>query len=75
MPEDEYLFVCEGVAIGISLGNLRCVSDMPLFFTDFSAPGKETDLSAFGVGFDQFVKVRIESSGGKAKIFLNGKLS
>ncbi len=67
--------LCEGTAIGIPLCSIGCVSDMLFFFTGFSAPGKEFDLSAFGVDFNNFINVKIESSNGKAKVFLNGKLS
>jgi len=52
-----------------------CVSDISFFFNEFSAPGKEFDLSAFGVDFNNFINVKIESSNGKARIFLNDKLS
>jgi len=71
---DIYL-LCQGYAIGIPLGNIGCVSDMSLMFSGFNAPGKEVDLSAFGVDFNKYVKVRIESSGHRAKIFLNDKLA
>ena len=61
--------------MGIPLCTKGCVSDMSLFFTGFDAPGKQVDLSAFGVDFDDFVRVRIESVKGKAKIFLNDNLA
>jgi hypothetical protein len=67
--------LCEGTAIGIPLCTMGCVSDMLFFFTGFSASGKQFDLSAFGVDFNNFINVKIESSNGKAKVFLNGKLS
>ncbi|AYB29992.1 hypothetical protein [Chryseolinea soli] len=67
--------LCEGMAVGIPLCTKGCVSDMSLFFTGFDAPGKQVDLSAFGVDFDEFVRVRVESAKGKAKIFLNQKLA
>ena len=37
--------------------------------------GKEYDLSAFGVDFSKFVKVRVEAVNGKAKVYLNDKLA
>jgi len=67
--------LCEGMAVGIPLCTKGCVSDISLFFSGFDAPGKQVDLSAFGVDFDDFVRVRIESAQGKAKIFLNDKLA
>ena len=33
------------------------------------------DLSAFGVDFSKYVKLRVESDSGKAKIFINDKLA
>ena len=66
--------LCEGTAIGIPLCAKGCVSDLEMFFTDYYVSGKQADLSAFGVNFDSFVKVRIESKNKKAFIFLNDKL-
>jgi hypothetical protein len=67
--------LCEGTAIGIPLCAKGCESAISFFFTDFRLSGKEKDLSAFGVDFNKFVKVRIESANGKAKIFLDDKLA
>lgn len=38
-----------------------------------NASGKKADLSAFGVDFSKFVKVKISSHCGKAVVSLNGK--
>lgn len=65
--------LCEGTAIGIPLCAKGCISGINLMFAGFSVSGKQKDLSAFGVDFSAFVKVRIESANGKAKIFLNDK--
>lgn len=67
--------LCEGTAIGIPLCAKGCESAISFFFTDFRLSGKEKDLSAFGVDFKNFVKLRIESTNGKAKIFLDDKLA
>ncbi len=67
--------LCQGTAIWIPLCNKGCVSGIDLNFTRFYASGKQQDLSAFGVDFDDFVKLRIESQNGKANIYINGKLS
>jgi hypothetical protein len=66
---------CEGPAIAIPLCAKGCVSDIDLLFTDYYVSGKKENLSAFGVGFDDFVKVRIRSLKGKADIFINDKLA
>lgn len=67
--------LCEGTAIGIPLCSKGCVSDADLLFTSFSLSGKQKDLSAFGVDFSRFIKVRVVSQNGKANIFLNDKLA
>ena len=66
--------LCEGAAIAIPLSGKGCVSDLKLFFTNFTASGKDHDLSPFGVDFTSFNKLKIESAKGVAKIFLNDRL-
>jgi hypothetical protein len=66
--------LCEGTAIYIPLCSKGCISSLDLLFTNYYASGKQVDLSAFGVDFSSFVKVRIETTNRKAKIFLDGKL-
>jgi hypothetical protein len=66
--------LCEGTAIGIPLCAKGCISNVDLMFTNFYTSGKQSDLSAFGVDFNSFVKVRVESKNRKAKIFINDKL-
>lgn len=66
--------LCEGTAIYIPLCSKGCISSLDLLFTNYYASGKQVDLSAFGVDFNSFVKVRIETANRKAKIFLNDKL-
>jgi hypothetical protein len=66
--------LCEGTAIYIPLCIKGCISNVDMFFTNFYASGKQDDLSAFGVDFNSFVKVRIESKNKKANIFINDKL-
>jgi hypothetical protein len=66
--------LCEGTAIFIPLCSKGCISSLDLLFTNYYASGKHQDLSAFGVDFSSFVKVRIESANRKAKIFVNDKL-
>jgi hypothetical protein len=66
--------LCEGTAIGIPLCTKGCISNVDLMFTNFYTSGKQADLSAFGVDFNSFVKVRVESKNRKGKIFINDKL-
>jgi hypothetical protein len=66
--------LCEGTAMYIPLCAKGCISTLDLMFTNFYTSGKHEDLSGFGVDFNNFVKVTIESKGGKANIFLNDKL-
>ncbi len=66
--------LCEGTAIWIPLCAKGCVSRIDMFFTYFYTSGKREDLSAFGVDFNNYVKLRIESDSGRAKILLNDRL-
>jgi len=66
--------LCEGTAIWIPLSARGCISNSDLFFTYFYTSGTREDLSAFGVDFSNYVKLRIESDSGKARILINDKL-
>ena len=66
--------LCEGTAINIPLCSKGCISSLDLLFTNYYTSGKQNDLSVFGVDFNSFVKVKIETVDRKAKIFLNDKL-
>jgi hypothetical protein len=67
--------LCEGTAIWIPLCSPGCVSTVDLYFTYFYTSGKREDLSAFGVDFSNYVKLRVESDSGRAKILINDKLA
>jgi hypothetical protein len=67
--------LCEGTAIWVPLCAKGCVSNMDLYFTYFYTSGKREDLSNFGVNFNQFVKLRIESDSGRARIFVDNQLA
>jgi hypothetical protein len=67
--------LCEGSPIWVPLCAKGCVSNIDLYFTYFYTSGKREDLSAFGVNFNDYVKVRIESDSGKAKILINDHLA
>ena len=66
--------LCEGTAIYIPLSAKGCISTNDLLFTNFYTSGKQEDLSQFGVDFNSFVKLRIESKNGKANILLDDKV-
>jgi len=65
--------LCEGTAIAIPLCAKGCVSNLDLLFTGFFASGRQEDLSAFGVDFNSFVKVKVVSKNGKGVIYINDK--
>jgi hypothetical protein len=67
--------LCEGTAIWVPLVAKGCVSTVDLFFTYYYTSGTREDLSNFGVDFKDYVKLRIESDSGRAKIFVNDKLA
>ena len=65
--------LCEGTAIAIPLCAKGCVSNLDLLFTGFFASGRQEDLSAFGVDFNSFVKVKVVSKNGRGVIYINDK--
>lgn len=67
--------LCEGTAIWIPLCAKGCISSTDLYFTYFYTSGKREDLSNFGVDFSRFIKLRIESDSGRARIFINNQLA
>ena len=67
--------LCEGTAIWVPLVAPGCVSTADLYFTYFYTSGKRDDLSSLGVNFNDYVKLRIESDSGKARILVNDKLA
>ena len=73
--ETHVYLLCEGTAIWVPLVAPGCVSTVDLFFTHYYTSGKREDLSSLGVTFNDYVKLRIESDSGKAKVLLNDKLA
>lgn len=67
--------LCQESGIWIPLCSKGCVSGNDILFTNFYKSGKQENLSAFGVDFSKFVKVRVESKGGSANIYLDDKLA
>lgn len=65
----------EGSAIVIPLSAKGCVSDLNLLALDKMVSGKKTDLSAFGVDFSDWVKIRCQSDGQHLRFFVNDKLA
>jgi hypothetical protein len=65
---------CDGKAIGIPLSAKGCVSDTEVLFMDHYASGKQNDLSAFGVDFDDMVKIGVEVKNDVGKVFINNAL-
>lgn len=51
-----------------------CTSEIGLMFNDVYQSGKNHDLSAFGVDFSKWQKLRLETKNRQAKIFLNDQL-
>jgi len=67
--------LCQESGIWIPLCAKGCVSATDLLFTNFYKSGKQENLSAFGVDFSKFVKVKVESKKGTANIYINDKLA
>jgi hypothetical protein len=67
--------LCQGTGIWVPLCAKGCVSNIDMLFTSFYTSGKREDLSAFGVDFNDYVKLRIQSHAGKAQIFINDRLA
>jgi hypothetical protein len=67
--------LCEGTAIWVPLCAKGCISTTDLYFTYFYTSGKREDLSNFGVDFSSFVKLRIESDSGQARIYINDQIA
>jgi hypothetical protein len=67
--------LCKGTAINIPLSSKGCESALNFYFTSHEVSGKKNDLSAFGVDFGSFVKVKIRSKDGKANVLINDKLA
>ena len=67
--------LADDAPIGIPLCAKGCVSDAEFIFAGTYHSGKKKDLSVFGTDFNDFIDVKIESVGGKAKVFLNDVLT
>lgn len=60
--------------VGVPLCAMGCVSDVEFMFAGTYLSGEKKDLSMFGTDFSDFVKVKIESSDGKGRVYLNDEL-
>lgn len=72
--ETKIFILCKESGIWIPLSAKGCESSLDLLFTNYYKNGKQADLSAFGVDFSQFVKVKVVSKNGKADVYMNDKL-
>ncbi len=61
-------------AVVIPLAALGCSSEFGLMFSNFYESGKTRDLSAFGVDFSKWQKVRLEVENKQVKIYKNDQL-
>lgn len=68
------LLCTEGVHV-IPLSIKGCVGELNLVLGNENIEGKTKDLSAFGVNFSDWVRVRCEVKNRHAQIFLNDKLA
>ena len=69
------ILVTDDGPIIIPLSVKGCVSELNLYCIDHAAPGKTTDLSAFGVDFSNWAQVLCKGAGNKIQININGKLA
>jgi len=67
--------LCEGTAVWVPLCAKGCISSTDLYFTYYYTSGRREDLSNFGVDFSSYVKLRIESDSGRARILINDRLA
>jgi hypothetical protein len=67
--------LADDAPIGIPLCAKGCVSNAEFIFAGTYFSGKKKDLSMFGTDFNNFIDVKIESSGGKAKVYLDDRLA
>lgn len=73
--ETKIFILCKESGIWIPLSAKGCESNLDLLFTNYYKKGTQADLSAFGVDFSQFVKIKLVSKNGKADVYLNDKLA
>lgn len=64
----------KGKAVTIDLSNKGCVADLRLWIIDHGLNGKTSDLSAFGVDFDDWVNLTFQTSGDQLAIKINGEV-
>ena len=69
------ILVTDDGPVVIPLSIKGCVSELTLFCIDHPVSGKNTDLSAFGVDFTNWVRVGCRSSENKIQIHINEKLA
>ncbi|GAB3557479.1 hypothetical protein [Spirosoma fluminis] len=65
----------KGVMFFIPLSANGCISDLSLGLAGHQVDGRNTDLSAFGVDFSDWVDLRCEVINKQARIWVNGRLA
>ncbi|NEO17788.1 MAG: hypothetical protein F6K46_37935 [Moorea sp. SIO3E8] len=74
--QDVEIFVLyDNGAIGIPLAKKGCISNLRLMAFGSYLDGKKSDLSSFGVSFDDFVPLRCISNSESFQIFVDNKLA
>ncbi len=74
--QDVELFILyDGGAIGIPLANKGCISNLRLMAFDSYLDGKKSDLSAFGVSFEDYVSLQCVSNSESFQIFVDNQLA
>ncbi|MEP7371840.1 MAG: hypothetical protein ABI675_00540 [Chitinophagaceae bacterium] len=69
-----YIFlITDAAPVTIPLSAKGCVSELFLRAVDYMVSGKKTDLSGFGVDFNNWIHVACNSEGGKIRYFVNDK--
>jgi hypothetical protein len=67
------IILCKNDVFIIPLSAAGCVANLGLLLAGHNASATETDLSAFGVAPDQWVKVQCEARNKHVRLFVDGK--
>ena len=67
--------LCENTVFWIPLSTKGCIAENDLYVPDKLISGEKEDLSAFGVDFQDFIKVKMISKGYQLKIWVNNALA
>lgn len=67
----QLIILCENTVMVIPLAIPGCTSAINAMFADKLLKGTETDLSAFGVNFEDYVKLRLEVKNKSVQVLIN----